>query len=38
MNQKEQNEHSKEFNLRSKLIGLISFSFIAAIARAVIFG
>lgn len=38
MNQKEQNEHSKDFNLRSKLIRIVSITFIAAIALAVIFG
>lgn len=29
LNQKEQNEHSKDFNLRSKLIGIVSITFIA---------
>ncbi|MEG7333994.1 regulatory YrvL family protein [Bacillus sp. 0102A] len=38
MSQKEQNEHSKDFNLRSKLIGIVSITFIVAIAFAVIFG
>ncbi|TYS11724.1 hypothetical protein FZC70_02470 [Bacillus subtilis] len=38
MSQKEQNEHSKDFNLRSKLIGIVSIAFIVAIALVVIFG
>ncbi|MEC1546938.1 regulatory YrvL family protein [Bacillus rugosus] len=38
MSQKEQNEHSKDFNLKSKLIGIVSITFIVAIALAVIFG
>ncbi|MFB0636024.1 regulatory YrvL family protein [Bacillus rugosus] len=38
MSQKEQNEHSKDFNLKSKLIGIASITFIVAIALAVIFG
>ncbi|MCI4166720.1 regulatory YrvL family protein [Bacillus spizizenii] len=38
MSQKEQNEHSKDFNLRSKLIEIVSITFIVAIALVVIFG
>lgn len=38
LSQKEQNEHSKDFNLKSKLIGIVSITFIVAIALAVIFG
>ncbi|AUZ38793.1 YrvL family regulatory protein, partial [Bacillus sp. MBGLi79] len=38
MCQKEQNEHSKDFNLKSKLIEIVSVIFIVAIALAVIFG
>ncbi|MGG0777750.1 regulatory YrvL family protein [Bacillus rugosus] len=38
MSQKEQNEHSKNFNLKSKLIGIASITFIVTIALAVIFG
>ncbi|MCY8674409.1 regulatory YrvL family protein [Bacillus spizizenii] len=38
MSQKEQNEHSKDFSLRSKLIGIVSIAFIVAIALVVILG
>ncbi|MCY7864962.1 regulatory YrvL family protein [Bacillus spizizenii] len=38
MSQKEQNEHTKDFNLRSKLIEIVSITFIVAIALVVIFG
>lgn len=38
LSQKEQNEHSKDFNLRSKLIEIVSITFIVAIALVVIFG
>ncbi|OWV38125.1 hypothetical protein CE489_01250 [Bacillus spizizenii] len=38
MSQNEQNEHSKDFNLRSKLIEIVSITFIVAIALVVIFG
>lgn len=38
MSQKEQNEHSKDFSLRSKLIEIVSIAFIVAIALVVILG
>jgi hypothetical protein len=38
LSQKEQNEHSKDFNLRSKLIEIVSITFIVAIALVIIFG
>lgn len=38
LSQNEQNEHSKDFNLRSKLIEIVSITFIVAIALVVIFG
>lgn len=38
LSQKEQNEHTKDFNLRSKLIEIVSITFIVAIALVVIFG
>lgn len=38
MSQKEQNEHSKDCSLRSRLIGIVSITFIVAIALVVIFG